>query len=150
MPESPRPDGGEEARAEVTRGTAAAHGRIFDAEGGALHVHLHRDHGLAHRHLILSSWQVRALRILCSRPALALLAVFVLSLGWIGGQAARVPFLTREVDQLTTDLARVDSLTTTLEQLQANYERLQAMLGATAATPSDPASTGRASRPTTR
>ena len=117
--------------------TAATHGRIFDAEGGALHVHLHRDHGLAHRHLVLSSWQIRALRILTSRPALALLTVLLFSVGWISGQAARVPLLKREVATLTTDLERVDSLTKTLEQLQANYERMQAMLGAGAAASDD-------------
>ena len=96
---------------EAPPGTAATHGRIFDAEGGALHVHLHRDHGLAHRHLVLSSWQIRALRILTSRPALALLTVLLFSVGWISGQAARVPLLKREVATLTTDLERVDSLT---------------------------------------
>lgn len=135
MSEAPRPDGGEEPRAEVTRGTAAAHGRIFDAEGGALHVHLHRDHGLAHRHLVLSEGQVRALRILFSRPMVLLLIIGLFSMGWITGQAARVPLLKRQVTTLTADLERIDSLTKTLEQLQANYERLQAMLGATAPTP---------------
>lgn len=119
-----------EGEGAAPRGTAAAHGRIFDAEGGALHVHLHRDHGLAHRHLVLSSWQIRALRVLFSRPVLVLLTVLLLSAGWIAGQAARVPLLQREVATLTKDLERVDSLTTRLEQLQANYQRLQAMLGA--------------------
>lgn len=121
-----------EGEADTRHGTAAAHGRIFDAEGGALHVHLHRDHGLAHRHLVLSSWQIRALRLLFSRPVLVGLTVVLLSMGWISGQAARVPRLTWEVTTLTKDLARVDSLTKTLEQLQANYQRLQAMLGASA------------------
>jgi predicted PurR-regulated permease PerM len=86
---------------------------------------------------VLSSWQIRALRILTSRPALALLTVLLFSVGWISGQAARVPLLKREVATLTTDLERVDSLTKTLEQLQANYERLQAMLGAGAAASDD-------------
>ena len=133
-------------------GTAAAHGRIFDAEGGALHVHLHRDHGLAHRHLVLSSWQIGALRILFSRPVLVLLAVLLLSAGWIAGQAARVPLLQREVARLEMNLTRVDSLTTTLEQLQANYQRLQAMLGAssTGAAPNGRGSAPSASRPTPR
>lgn len=130
-------DARDDARVEAPPGTAATHGRIFDAEGGALHVHLHRDHGLAHRHLVLSSWQIRALRILTSRPVLALLTVWLLSMGWISGRAARVPLLTQEVTTLTKDLERVDSLTKTLEQLQANYERLQAMLGAGAAASDD-------------
>ncbi|MEY4609205.1 MAG: hypothetical protein RL625_1422 [Gemmatimonadota bacterium] len=117
-------------RSEAPSGTAATHGQIFGADGGALHVHLHRDHGLAHRHLVLSSGQIRALRILFSRPVLFLLTVLILSMGWISAQAARVPMLKQEVVALTNDLARVDSLTKTLEQLQANYQRLQAMLGA--------------------
>lgn len=133
-------DAQRDERGEAPRGTAATHGRIFDAEGGALHVHLHRDHGLAHRHLVLSSGQLRALRLLTSRPALALLTLWLFSMGWISGQAARVPLLKREVATLTTEMARVDSLTKTLEQLQINYQRLQAMLGAGTASPDDRAS----------
>lgn len=139
-----------EERTEAPSGTAATHGRIFDAEGGALHVHLHRDHGLAHRHLILSSWQIRALRILCSRPVLALLTVLLFSMGWIAGQAARVPLLKREVATLTKDLERVDSLTQTLEQLQTNYERLQAMLGAGSTSPGNRSPAPPSSRPDPR
>jgi hypothetical protein len=122
-----------ERRTEAPSGTAATHGQIFDAEGGALHVHLHRDHGLAHRHLVLSSRQIRALHILFSRPVVLLLTALLFSLVWLFGQAARVPFLKREVATLTQDLERVDSLTKTLEQLQVNYQRLQTMLGAGAA-----------------
>lgn len=140
----------EEERMEAASGTAATHGRIFDAEGGALHVHLHRDHGLAHRHLILSSWQIRALRILFSRPVLALLTVLLFSMGWISGQAARVPLLKREVATLTKDLERVDSLTQTLEQLQTNYERLQAMLGAGTTAPGNRSPAPSSSRPDPR
>jgi hypothetical protein len=138
------------ARREAPSGTAATHGQIFDAEGGALHVHLHRDHGLAHRHLVLSSGQIRALRILFSRPVLLLLTVLLFRMGWISGQAARVPLLKHEVATLTKDVERIDSLTKTLEQLQTNYQRLQAMLGAGAASGAASGATANPTPPSSR
>lgn len=114
-------------------GARDAHGRILDAEGGSLFVHLHRESGLAHRHYVLRTWQVRTLGFLTSTPVLALVVVAVLSWGWMAGQAARVPLLKQQITQLQTDARRLDTLTATLAQLQARYEQVQRMLSAATA-----------------
>jgi hypothetical protein len=111
-------------------GARDAHGRIFDAEGGALYVHLHRESGLAHRHYVLRPWQVRATAILTSRPMLLLYIVAVVSWGWMAAQAARVPLLSREIVALRADAERLDTLTATLQELQARYDQVQRMLSA--------------------
>ena len=49
---------------------------------------------------------------------------------WLAGQAARVPGLTSEVRQLRRDNARVEELARTVNQLNAEYAKVRAMLGA--------------------
>lgn len=111
-------------------GARHAHGHILEEEGGALYVHLHRESGLAHRHYVLRTWQVRALSILTSRPMLILYVIAVVTWGWMAGQAARVPILQERIVQLESDAQRLDTLSATLAQLQARYERVQRMLSA--------------------
>lgn len=110
-----------------------AHGHILDRDGGALYVHLHREVGLAHRRFVLKHWQVRVLAVLTARPLLVLYAAAIVSWGWMAGQAARVPLLRYEVTKLREDVARIDSLSVTLEQLQSRYDQVQRMLGAATA-----------------
>lgn len=109
-------------------GARDAHGRIFDVEGGALYVHLHRESGLAHRHYVLRPWQVRAASLLTSRPMLLVYVVAVVTWGWMAGQAARVPVLNQEISSLRADAERLDTLTATLQELQARYDQVQRML----------------------
>jgi hypothetical protein len=111
-------------------GARDAHGRILDAEGGALYVHLHRESGLAHRHYVLRPWQVRAASILTSRPMLLVYVVALVTWGWMAGQAARVPVLSQEIGALRADAERLDTLTATLQELQARYDQVQRMLSA--------------------
>lgn len=111
-------------------GARDAHGRIFDAEGGALYVHLHRESGLAHRHYVLKPWQVRILSVATARVTLALMAVAVVTWSWMAGQAARVPVLTQEIGRLRAEAERIDTLSATLTELQARYEQVQRMLSA--------------------
>lgn len=111
-------------------GARHAHGHILDEEGGALYVHLHRESGLAHRNYVLRSWQVRALAILTSRPVLLVYLLAIVTWGWMAGQAARVPLLKERIVQLESDAQRLDTLSATLAQLQARYERVQRMLSA--------------------
>lgn len=117
-------------RAVRATGARDAHGRILDASGGALYVHLHREAGLAHRHYVLRPWQVRALAVAVSRPLLIFYFVAALSWGWMAAQASRVPLLQSEIGRLTQDATRLDTLSATLTQLQARYEQVQRMLGA--------------------
>lgn len=123
------------ATPKAVRATGArdAHGRILDASGGALYVHLHREQGLAHRHYVVRPWQVRALAIVTSRPMLLLYFLGVITWGWMAAQAARVPLLRQEIVRLTEDARRLDTLSATLAQLQARYEQVQRMLGAATA-----------------
>lgn len=114
-------------------GARDAHGRIFDVEGGALFVHLHRESGLAHRHYVLRPWQVRVAAVLTSRVMLLLYLVAVVTWGWMAGQAARVPMLNQEIVALRADAERLDTLTATLQELQARYDQVQRMLSAATA-----------------
>jgi hypothetical protein len=114
-------------------GARDAHGRILDADGGALYVHLHRETGLAHRHYVLKPWHVRLLAVATSRVTLLLLVLAVVTWGWMAGQAARVPLLNQEIARLRADAERIDTLSATLAQLQARYEQVQRMLSAATA-----------------
>jgi hypothetical protein len=114
-------------------GARDAHGRILDAEGGALFVHLHRESGLAHRHYVLKPWQVRVLGVLTAPITLVLIAVAVVTWGWTAGQAARVPLLTQEIGRLRAEAERIDTLSATLAELQARYDQVQRMLSAATA-----------------
>jgi hypothetical protein len=111
-------------------GARDAHGRILDPASGALYVHMHRENGLAHRHYVLKPWQVRLLAIFLSRPMLAIYFVALLLWGWMAGQAIQVPILQQRIGELTKDSERLDTLTATLEELQARYAQVQQMLGA--------------------
>lgn len=114
-------------------GARDAHGRILDAGGGALYVHVHRESGLAHRHYVLKGWQIGFLRVATARITLLLVAVAIVTWGWMAGQAARVPVLTQEIGRLRADAERIDTLSATLTELQARYEQVQRMLSAATA-----------------
>ncbi len=132
-------------------GARDAHGRILDAEGGALYVHLHRESGLAHRHYVLRPWKVRFLAVVTSRLMLVLYVVGVVTWGWMATQAARVPMLRQEIARLTHDAGRLDTLSATLTELQMRYEQVQRMLGAATARQATAArDTTRTPRDTTR
>lgn len=111
-------------------GATDAHGSILDPEAGALYVHMHRESGLAHRHYVLKRWQVRALRLLLSRPMQLLYIVAIVTLGWTWSQAMRVPLLVDRVSHLTRDAQRLDTLTQRLTELTARYEQVQSMMAA--------------------
>ncbi len=121
-------------------GARDAHGHILDPSSGALYVHMHRENGLAHRHYVLKPWQVRFLAVFLARPMLAIYFIALLLWGWMAGQAIRVPILQQRIGELTKDSERLDTLTATLEELQARYSQVQQMLGA--AKTATPAATG--------
>lgn len=137
-------------RAVRATGARDAHGRILDATGGALFVHLHREAGLAHRHYVLRPWQVRVLSTVVSRPMLLLYFAAVLTWGWMAAQAARVPLLQAEITRLTEDAQRLDTLSATLAQVQERYEQVQRMLSAATARQASAARDNPRSRDTTQ
>lgn len=114
-------------------GARDAHGHIFDADGGALYVHLHRESGLAHRHYVLKPWHVRVLAVLTARVSVLLYLVAIATWGWMAAQASRVPLLTAEITELRQDAERLDTLSATLAELQARYDQVQRMLSAATA-----------------
>ncbi|MBX9927387.1 MAG: hypothetical protein K2X99_00610 [Gemmatimonadaceae bacterium] len=107
---------------------ADRHGDLFTRDGGKMIVHVQRENGLAHRTFVFTAWQVRALRILTSRPALVLIALAAISWGYLATQSARVPVLTRRITQLEQDNRRIDTLAAELAQLQTRYDQVQRML----------------------
>lgn len=116
-------------------GAREAHGRILDPTSGQLYVHMHRERGLSHRHYVLHGWQVRLLHLALSWPMRILYVIALVTWGWMASQAARVPFLVREVDTLRREAERLDTLTATLGALQARYEQVQRLMGAAQAAP---------------
>ena len=115
------------------QGARDAHGRIFEGGAGSLYVHMHREAGLAHRHYVLKSWQVRVLGIVTSRPMLLLYVIAIASWGWLASQSARVPLLKQEIRTLTADARRLDTLTATLAELQGRYDHVQRLLSVASA-----------------
>lgn len=109
------------------------HGNIFSRDSGSMYVHVQRENGLAHHTMVLRPWQVQALRVLTSRWFLIALACGLVSWGYFAVQAARVPLLNWRINHLEQDAQRIDSLQSTLSQLQSRYEQVQRMLSAPAA-----------------
>ncbi|MGQ0702362.1 MAG: M23 family metallopeptidase [Gemmatimonadales bacterium] len=92
-------------------------------------VILQRDGDLHARTWRVPRWAMRAA---LAAGALLILGV-VLAVAFfapIARQAARVPFLTREVERLETDNRRVRELAAALDSVEAGYERLRQMVGA--------------------
>jgi hypothetical protein len=104
------------------------HGNIFSRDSGSMYVHVQRENGLAHRTMVLTPWQVQLLRLLMSKWFLGVLGSVIASWGYFAVQAARVPPLTQRIAHLEHDEQRIDSLRTTLTQLQASYEQVERML----------------------
>lgn len=104
------------------------HGDVFADDMGAMIVHVQRENGLAHRTFVLRSWQVRLVRTLASRWSRLVLALLVLSWGYLAFQTARVPLLTSRIADMEVDAVRLDTLQQTIRDLQARYDQVQAML----------------------
>ena len=105
------------------------YGNIYTPHAGSMIIQVQRESGLANRTIILTQRQVRLLR----RGAYAagsILAVVVLSWFFLATQAARVPGLTRRVQTLQHDVTRLDTLQAALTALEARFQQVQHMLGA--------------------
>lgn len=128
-----------DAKPPRASGAHDAHGDILSKDGGKLFVHMHRQHGLSHRHYVLKPWQVSLLAGLTSRVGILLLVVGIGSWGWFASQAARAQLLEMRLAQMESDSLRLDTLQATLTELQARYDQVQKMLSlATANSPQQP------------
>jgi outer membrane murein-binding lipoprotein Lpp len=104
------------------------YGNIYTPHAGAMIIHVQRESGLANRTLIFTQRQVRLFRIGAIVLG-SLIAFGAVSWFFLASQAARVPYLTRRVDQLQHDVARVDSLQRSLNALAARFQQVQHMMG---------------------
>ena len=104
------------------------YGNIYTPHAGAMIIHVQRESGLANRTIIFTQRQVRLFRI----GAIVLASVIAFgAVSWffLASQAARVPLLTRRVARLQQDVARVDTLQRSLNELAARFQQVQHMMG---------------------
>jgi len=104
------------------------YGNIYTPHAGAMIIHVQRESGLANRTLIFTQRQVRLFRI----GAIVLGTIIALgSVSWffLAAQAARVPLLTQRVARLQHDVARVDTLQRSLNELASRFQQVQRMMG---------------------
>ena len=89
-----------------------------------------------HGHLETKSYVISYghLKVLVACVVAVFLVVGVVLATWfpVMAQAARVPALVRELNQLEEERARVAELARTLQQVEDQYERVRQMLGADA------------------
>jgi murein DD-endopeptidase MepM/ murein hydrolase activator NlpD len=113
------------------------YGNIYTPHAGAMIIHVQRESGLANRTIIFTQRQVRLFRI--GAIIVGSLIVFG-SISWffLAAQAARVPLLTRRVARLQLDVARVDTLQRSLNELAARFQQVQHMMGSSAMLPGGP------------
>ncbi|MEP7064845.1 MAG: M23 family metallopeptidase [Gemmatimonadota bacterium] len=110
------------------------YGNIYTPHAGAMIIHVQRESGLANRTLIFTQRQVRLFRIGAIVLG-SLIAFGAVSWFFLASQAARVPFLTRRVEQLQHDVARVDTLQHSLNELAARFQQVQHMMGSSSMSP---------------
>jgi murein DD-endopeptidase MepM/ murein hydrolase activator NlpD len=104
------------------------YGNIYTPHAGAMIIHVQRESGLANRTLIFTQRQVRLFRI----GAIVLGTIVALgSVSWffLAAQAAQVPLLTQRVAQSQHDVARVDTLQRSLNELASRFQQVQHMMG---------------------
>jgi hypothetical protein len=104
------------------------YGNIYTPHAGAMIIHVQRESGLANRTLIFTQRQVRLFR-LGAIVLGSLIAFGAVSWFFLATQAARVPYLTRRVNQLQHDVSRLDTLQHSLNELAARFQQVQRMMG---------------------
>ncbi len=104
------------------------YGNIYTPHAGAMIIHVQRESGLANRTLIFTQRQVRLFRIGAIVLG-SLICIGAVSWFFLASQAARVPYLTRRVDQLQHNVSRVDTLQRSLNELAARFQQVQHMMG---------------------
>jgi murein DD-endopeptidase MepM/ murein hydrolase activator NlpD len=104
------------------------YGNIYTPHAGAMIIHVQRESGLANRTIIFTQRQVRLFRTGAIVLG-ALIAFGAVSWVFLAAQAARVPLLTRRVASLQHDVARVDTLQRSLNELAARFQQVQHMMG---------------------
>jgi len=110
------------------------YGNIYTPHAGAMIIHVQRESGLANRTIIFTQRQVRLFRIGAIVVG-SLITFGAVSWFFLAAQAARVPLLTRRVNRLQHDVARVDTLQRSLNELAARFQQVQHMMGSSTMLP---------------
>jgi len=113
------------------------YGNIYTPHAGSMIIEVQRESGLQSRTIVLSSRQVRLLRVFTSRTGRIAVTVIFLIFTIIAVEAARVPVLTRQLATFEHTATRLDTLERSLAALQARYDQVQRMLGAAPARPGE-------------
>ena len=128
--------------AESNDGTRErGYGNIYTPHAGAMIIHVQRESGLANRTLIFTQRQVRLFRVGAIVLG-SLIAFGAVSWFFLAAQAARVPYLTRRVNQLQHDVSRLDTLQHSLNELAARFQQVQHMMGSASIGPAGALQTG--------
>lgn len=123
------------------------YGNIYTPHAGAMIIHVQRESGLANRTLIFTQRQVRLFRIGAIVLG-SLIAFGAVSWFFLAAQAARVPYLTRRVNQLQHDVSRLDTLQHSLNELAARFQQVQHMMGSSSMSSTEASSVGARARDT--
>jgi peptidase M23-like protein len=123
------------------------YGNIYTPHAGAMIIHVQRESGLANRTLIFTQRQVRLFRIGAIVLG-SLIAFGAVSWFFLAAQAARVPYLTRRVNQLQHDVSRLDTLQHSLNELAARFQQVQHMMGSSSMSAAEVSSVGAPARDT--
>jgi hypothetical protein len=123
------------------------YGNIYTPHAGAMIIHVQRESGLANRTLIFTQRQVRLFRIGAIVLG-SLIAFGAVSWFFLAAQAARVPYLTRRVNQLQHDVSRLDTLQHSLNELAARFQQVQHMMGSSSMSSVEASSVGAPARDT--
>ena len=107
------------------------YGNIYTPHAGSMIIQVQRETGLANRTIIISERQVALVRMLGSRVAVIVAAVFIATWLLFAVQSVRVPLLSGRIAELERDNRRIDSLQVALSRMHGRYEQVRLMLAAT-------------------
>ena len=105
------------------------YGNIYTPHAGAMIIHVQRESGLANRTIILSTRQFRFLRV-GAIVAAVVLVVGAVSWVYFAKQTLRARALSQRVVALQRDVQQLDTLKRALAELDARFQQVQKMMGA--------------------
>jgi hypothetical protein len=113
-----------------TRAARRGYGNIYTPHAGSMIIQVQRELGLANRTIVLSKRKVRLLRFFNSHYGRLLGAAIIVSWVVLAMQASRASYLSARLNRMEHTAQRLDSLETTLVQLQHRYNQLHTFVGA--------------------
>ena len=114
---------------DPTHPRTQGYGNIYTPHAGSMIIQVQRESGLANRTIVFTQRQVRLLRLALYVGG-TLLTVGTISWVYLASQAARVPFLTKDVAALTKEVKQLDTLQARLAEMERRFLQVQTMMGA--------------------